>query len=373
MRGILVQSLTSRGVPFDVAFEVANAVREEVAKLQRVEPRELARLIEQHLPESYDLDAIPLQSVAVPSVSVSVSVSNAEGSPFSKGILATSLQGSGLDPSDAYEVALALEAELTREGLRQIDRVALRDRVAVNIEREHGDKAANRYRTLRVALEDGKPILLLLGGSSGVGKTSIAVEVARRLEISHVVGTDAIRQIMRLMFSRDLLPEIHSSTFAAYKVIQAPPADTDPVIPAFLEQAQKISVGVQALLDRAVEESYSMMIEGVNVVPGLVDLERYRDRAHVIMLIVAGLNEDAYRKRFRGRADQVRERSADHYLSYFKEILSIQDHVLAAAETHGTPIIDNVNLDAAVLSVIRSIIASLDRSLPRAAEANDPS
>lgn len=256
MRGILVQSLTSRGVPFDVAFEVANAVREEVAKLQRVEPRELARLIEQHLPESYDLDAIPLQSVAVPSVSVSVS--NAEGSPFSKGILATSLQGSGLDPSDAYEVALALEAELTREGLRQIDRVALRDRVAVNIEREHGDKAANRYRTLRVALEDGKPILLLLGGSSGVGKTSIAVEVARRLEISHVVGTDAIRQIMRLMFSRDLLPEIHSSTFAAYKVIQAPPADTDPVIPAFLEQAQKISVGVQALLDRAVEESYSI-------------------------------------------------------------------------------------------------------------------
>ena len=60
-------------------------------------------------------------------------------------------------------------------------------------------------------------------------------------------------------------------------------------------------------------------------------------------------------------------------VTIFKEILSIQDHVLAAAETHGTPIIDNVNLDAAVLSVIRSIIASLGRSIPRAAEANDPS
>ena len=108
-----------------------------------------------------------------------------------------------------------------------------------------------------------------------------------------------------------------------------------------------------------------MMIEGVNVVPRLVDLDRYPDRAHVITLIVAGLNEETYRSRFRGREDQVRNRSADRYLKYFKEILAIQDHVLAEADTHGTPIIDNVNLDAAVLSVIRSIIASLGKSLPK--------
>jgi 2-phosphoglycerate kinase len=361
MRGILVQSLTSRGVPFDVAFEVANAVRTEVAKRQRVEIAELARLVEEELPEHYDLDAIPLP----PRAMTQVSVSSGDESPFSKGILANSLQGAGLDPNDAYEVALALEAELVREGLREIDRIALRDRVSVSIEREHGDKAVTRYRTLRAAIEDGKPFLLLLGGSSGVGKTSIAVEVARRLEISHVIGTDAIRQIMRLMFSRDLLPAIHASTFNAYELLQAPPADSDPVISGFLEQAQKISVGVQALLDRAVEENHSMMIEGVNVVPGLIDLGRYRDRAHVIMLMVAGLSEEAYRDRFLGREDQVHVRSADRYLSHFKEILSIQDHVLGEAETHGVPIIDNVNLDAAVLSVIRSIIASLGKSLPR--------
>lgn len=367
MRGILVQSLTSRGVPFDVAFEVANAVREQVGGHGSVELGELARMVERQLPDRYDLDAVPLRQRAVPSVAVS----RGEGSPFSKGILANSLQGAGLDPNDAYEVALALEDELVREGLREIDRVALRDRVAISIEQEHGRKAANRYRTLRAAIEDGKPILVLLGGSSGVGKTSIAVEVARRLEISHVIGTDAIRQIMRLMFSRDLLPEIHASTFDAHEMIQRPPAGTDPVIHAFLEQAQKISVGVQALLDRAVEESYSMMIEGVNVVPGLIDLDRYRGRAHVITLIVAGLNEEAYRKRFGRREDKVRDRSADRYLSYFKEILAIQDFILADAETHGTPIIDNVNLDAAVLSVIRSIIATLGKSLPRADEADD--
>ncbi len=366
MRGILVQSLTSRGVPFEVAMDVANAVRDEVAKRGEVDLHELARLADEHLPEKYDLDAVPLRPQAVPSVTFA----RGDPTPFSKGILANSLQGAGLDPNDAYDVARELEAELLREGVREIDRIALRDRVAVTIDNHHGPKAARRYRTWRAALEDGKPIFLLLGGSTGVGKTSIAVDVARRLEISHVIGTDSIRQIMRLMFSRDLLPEIHSSTYDAYESIQAAAGPGDPVIPGFREQAQKIAVGVHALLDRALEENYSMMIEGVNVVPGLLDLDRYKGRAHVIMLVVAGLNEQTYRSRFQGRADQVRQRAAERYLEHFDEILAIQDHVLSECEVHGTPIIDNVHLETAVLSVIRSVIASLGESLPRATEGN---
>jgi 2-phosphoglycerate kinase len=369
MRGILVQSLTSRGVPFDIALEVASAVREEVAKLRTVELTHLQQLIDEQLPERYDLDAVPLQPIAAPSVTVSRGV----GSPFSKGILANSLQGAGLDPNDAYDVARGLEAEFLHEGVREIDRVALRDRVAVTIERNHGAKAASRYRTLRAALEDGKPIFLMLGGSTGVGKTSIAVEVARRLEISHVIGTDSIRQIMRLMFSRDLMPEIHCSTYDAHESLQSRTGEGDPIIWAFLEQAQKIAVGIQALLDRAVEENYSVVVEGVNVVPGLVDFDRYRDSAHVITLVVAGLDEKSYRSRFRGREDQEVERGAERYLAHFPEILAIQDHVLTQAEVYGTPIIDNVQLDSAVLSVIRSVITSLGKSLPRAAEAQDPS
>jgi len=369
MRGILVQSLTSRGVPFDIAVEVSNAVRDEVAKRGEVDLRELARLADEHLPEKYDLDAAPLRRQAVPSVTFE----RGEPVPFSKGILANSLQGAGLDPNDAYDVARELEAEMLRGGVSEIDRIALRDRVAVTIENHHGPKAAGRYRTWRAALEDGKPIFLLLGGSTGVGKTSIAVDVARRLEISHVIGTDSIRQIMRLMFSRDLLPEIHSSTYDAYESREAGSEPGDPVIAAFRDQAQKIAVGVHALLDRALEENYSMMIEGVNVVPGLLDLEAYKGRAHVIMLVVAGLNEKSYRSRFQGRADEARERAAERYLEHFDQILAIQDHVLSECEVHGTPIIDNVHLENAVLSVIRSVIASLSGSLPRAAEGNSAS
>ncbi|MFQ5514400.1 MAG: ATP cone domain-containing protein [Myxococcota bacterium] len=362
MRGILVQSLVSRGVPFEVALATATEIRDRVSDKESVELSELSKLVEELLADHVDLEKLPLRPAREPPL---VRGPRGTQTPFSKGMLAVSLQGAGLDPSDAYDVARELEARLLRERPRFIDRGELRDRVSETIERTHGVRAAERYRVWRQALEDGRPIFLLIGGSTGVGKTSIAVEVARRLEISRVVGTDSIRQIMRLMFSPDLMPEIHCSTYDAHEVLM-PERGNDPeaVIAAFREQAQKIAVGVHALLDRAVEENTSMMIEGVNLVPGMLELERYHPHAHVIFLVVATLDHEAYRRRFPERAETARDRAAERYLEHLDAILAIQDQVLAEAEHCGLPIIDNVRLDEAVLSVTRSVLSTLKKSLP---------
>ncbi len=366
MRGILVQSLVSRGVPFDVALETANEIRQRLTQKKEVELADLAKLVEELLADRYDLEALPLPPAQEPP---RVRGPRGTSSPFSKGVLAVSLQGAGLDPSDAYDVARELEARLLREAHRSIERAALRGLVSETIERTHGAPSADRYRIWRQALEDGRPIFLLLGGSTGVGKTSIAVEVARRLEISRVIGTDSIRQIMRLMFSADLMPEIHCSTYDAYRALNLEPAErNDRVLAGFREQAQKIAVGVHALLDRAVEENVSMMVEGVNLLPGALDLDRYRENAHVIFLVVAALDGEAYRNRFRTRAATARERTADRYLGFLDEILAIQDYILAEAEQLGLPIIDNVQLDDAVLSVTRSVISTLKKSMPAAVD-----
>ena len=362
MRGILVQSLVSRGVPFDVALETANEIRERISGKVQIDQAELSKLVDELLADHYDLETLPLPPAQEPP---RVGGPRGTSSPFSKGVLAVSLQGAGLEPSDAYDVARELEARFLRSNQRSIERGALRDLVSETIERTHGAKAADRYRVWRQALEDGRPIFLLLGGSTGVGKTSIAVEVARRLEISRVIGTDSIRQIMRLMFSADLMPEIHCSTYDAHHALNLEHnGGSDRVIVGYREQAQKITVGVHALLERAVEENVSMVVEGVNLLPGSLNLDRYRENAHVIMLVVAALDTEAYRNRFRSRAATARERAADRYLGYLDEILAIQDHVLAEAEHLGLPIIDNVQLDEAVLSVTRSIISTLKKSMP---------
>jgi 2-phosphoglycerate kinase len=260
-----------------------------------------------------------------------------------------------------------VEGQLLRSRASEIDRSDLRALVGDTIERAHGSRAARRYQTWRAAVQDAKPIFLLLGGSTGAGKTSIAVEVARRLEISRVIGTDSIRQIMRLMFSEDLMPEIHSSTYEVHHVLESGrprPGDEvgSQVISGYREQAQKIAVGVQALLDRALEENTSVLIEGVNLIPGMIDLERYRDRAHVISLVVSTLDRDQYQDRFARREERALARAQERYLPHFGAILEIQDYILAQAEQFGLPIIDNVQFDDAILSVIRSVIGTLEKS-----------
>ena len=361
MRGIMVQSLVSRGVPFETALQTATVIRDKVAGRGQVPIEELARLVEQEL-AGHDLEAVPLRPVEEPPLVRSAK--SESGMPFSKGILAVSLQGAGLDPSDAWDVARELEARLLKTARREVDRDALRDLVRDTIERTHGARAAERYTVWRRAREDGRPVLILIGGSSGVGKTSVAVEVGRRLEIPRVIGTDSIRQIMRLMFSADLMPEIHGSTFDVYRSLRLTGGGLyEPVVQGYREQVSKISVGVQALIDRAVEENVSMVVEGANLLPGALDLARHRESAHIIFLVCAMFDEAVYRSRFAKRGDAVRERGADRYLDHYDEILKIQDHILSEADHWGLPIIDNVRFDDAVTSVIRSVIETLKKSM----------
>jgi len=357
----MVQSLVSRGIPFEVALDTATRVRDQVVPRGEVHSDELSKLVHDLLGNRADLEAQPVRDERL---TPQVRDARGSASPFSKGIMAVSLQGAGMDTSDAWDVSRDLEARLLHEGSHEIGRVELRDLVAETIELNHGANAAQRYRIWRSAREDPKPLFILLGGSTGVGKTSIAVEIARRLEISRVIGTDSIRQIMRLMFSADLMPEIHCSTYDAYKALGLGPEGTpEAVLAGFREQAQKIAVGVSALLDRAVEENTSMLIEGVNQLPSVLDLDRYRQDAHVISLTVATLDLDAYRARFHTRAATARERTAERYLEHFEEIRAIQDYILEVADQYGQPIIDNVRFDDAVLSAIRSVLATLKKSM----------
>ena len=58
---------------------------------------------------------------------------------------------------------------------------------------------SERFMVWRQHQDPDKPVIVVLGGTTGAGKTSIALEVALRLGIRRVLSTDAIRQVMRIM------------------------------------------------------------------------------------------------------------------------------------------------------------------------------
>jgi 2-phosphoglycerate kinase len=94
-------------------------------------------------------------------------------------------------------------------------------------------------------------------------------------------------------------------------------------------------------------------------VPGLIDLEPYTESAHVIFLVVATLDERAFRARFEQRARTATHRPEHRYLEHFDAILRIQDHFLELADRHDIPIVDNESVDVSVLSIIKHVTETL--------------
>lgn len=354
MRGILVHSLTARGLSFEDAFAAANAAREQLRGRGVVPLAEVARIVDDVLRERHLLeDARP------PSVGPRIRVTSPTGSaPFSKGFLSQSLLAAAIEPDDAFDVAREIEGTLVLRGLKEIDRHELRRLAYQTLERRFGARTAERYLVWRRFQEPDRPVILLLGGATGSGKTSLALEVSRRLGIHAVLSTDSIRQIMRLVLASELVPAIHASSYDAHRAIGRVAPSDDPVIEGFLAQASIVSVGVRAMLDRAVAENTSMILDGVSIVPGFLDLSAYAEKAHVISLVVATLDVAAFRSRFEQRARES-QRAPHRYLENMDAILRIQDHFLELAERHQIPIVDNDSADASVLSILKHVCETL--------------
>jgi 2-phosphoglycerate kinase len=295
MPGILVHDLVSRGVPFRAAYAAAGEIQHRIEGRSQVSKQELATAVGEILgrdPKAND-----------PAASRDIVITGPDdGLPFSKGILSRSLLATAMDPNDAFALAREIERDLISSRVREISRHDLRKLACRVLRRISGDETAERYLLWRSYREPDRPVILLLGGTSGVGKSSLALEVAGRLGIGRVLSTDSIRQMMRIMLSPDLVPAIYGSSYDAYERLPREDRRKPPVIDGFRAQASAVSIGIRASLDRAVSESANLVIDGVSIAPGSFGVEAYAGDATVIFLLVALLDEDALRNRFVVRA-----------------------------------------------------------------------
>jgi 2-phosphoglycerate kinase len=354
MRGIMVHSLVARGVNFDDAYRTANLIRDRLRGREVVTKEELRKELRTLLGDA------PFQEDQRLPLPPDIAVVGPGGSrPFSKGTLSQSLLAAALDPNEAFDVAREIERDLAARGVRQIERRDLRQLTYETLMRRAGAPTAQRYLVWRRHQNRDRPVVILLGGATGVGKTSLALEVAYRLGIGRVLSTDSIRQIMRITLSGDLMPALHASSYDAWKTLRPEARGGDPVIEAFREQASAVSVGVRASIDRAVAENASLVLDGVSIVPGLLDIAPYADVADVVFLVVATLDEDAFRSRFSTRVQGGQRRPSDRYLENLDAILRIQDHFLELADRYDVPIVDNVSFDRSVLLIIRHVVEGL--------------
>src|SRR5690348_575636 len=189
------------------------------------------------------------------------------GLPYSRGLMARALMAVGVAPDRAYALARRVGDDLAerRSDVVELDRLeCLAVETLGEAEGREALRQLRRYQELR---ELDLPIVILVGGATGTGKSTVATEIAYRLGITRVTSTDFIRQTMRAFFSHEFMPSIHYSSFEAASAL---PEAEDPLVAGFLEQSRQVLVGARASLDRALQEGWSMVLEGVHLVPGLL-------------------------------------------------------------------------------------------------------
>ena len=286
------------------------------------------------------------------------------GGPYSKGLMAQTLMATGLSPGQAYSMAAAIARELDSAEEEALSLGRLRAIARATLGQDEGDEVIARYRQRQSLRRLEVPLVILIGGASGVGKSTLATEVAHRLVITRVASTDMVRQVMRAFFSIDLMPAIHYSSFEAGGSVRVPlPREADLSRAGFVEQTKAVAVGISSLIERAIAESQSMIVEGVHLVPGFLDRSRWKD-ALVLEFVLAVSDRDQHRQRFAVRDWETGGiRPLRRYKEGFPRIRRIQKFILAQTTAHDVPVIDNVAIDDTVKQVMRMTLDAVGRHM----------
>ena len=209
-------------------------------------------------------------------------VHKGHGLPYSKGLMAQALSATALSQERAFELARLIECKLGERGEAEIDVGALHSLAEEVLLAEEGQTAASRYRRWRRLDRLDRPLVVLIGGTTGVGKSTLASMLGARLGVNRVIPTDVIRQVLRAFFTPEAMATVHHSAFEAGG------------IPGYRDQAERVGTGIAAIVERAANEGKPVVVEGVHVVPGGVH-PRVRESCVLVEALVIVDDPDLHR------------------------------------------------------------------------------
>ena len=200
-----------------------------------------------------------------------------------------------------------------------------------------------------------KPYVILIGSASGIGKSTIASEISNKLGIKYLIESDFIREIVRGIIGKDYAPALHSSSYNAYSTLRDKSNydDKNKLIEAgFEEHASFVIPAIENVIKRSIKDNDSIVIEGVHLIPGLIDVEQFADDANVAFFILT-INREEHQKRFIKRAIEIKR--GGKQLDYFEENRVINDDLIKKANKLNVPVINNSDMNKAVTKIMQYI------------------
>ena len=160
------------------------------------------------------------------------------------------------------------------------------------------------------------PILILIAGATGVGKSTTAVKIANEHSFARLLSTDVIREIMRVVDTTEN-HALHRSSFSK--------GESGDAVLDWQDTCKAVESGVLATIERAQREGIDLILEGVHLEPSSRLLRAWRNSGGIAIGIVMHVEDKEKHISFLKQRESHSFRNADRYISALPRIRSIQD------------------------------------------------
>ncbi len=367
LRGILTRSLQLAGLSFDEAYAVASEIRDSLADDSSIRTDQLRKRVAAWLNRSYG-DAAERRYLTLggPAAPLIVRAPGGRSLPFSTETHRRALECCGLGEALAAQLTDKLYGHLLTRHRNEISSSYLGRLTYRFLHREVGEETARRFLVWHQFRDQGWPLLLLIGGAPGCGKSTIATELASRLDIFRTQSTDMLREVMRMMIPERLLPVLYKSSFDAWQALpDRKPGEEmeEQVVRGYRGQSELLYVSCDAVIQRAVRERVSLVLEGVHVDAMLVERLNVDQGVVIVPVMLAVLKKDQLRHRIEGRGGMIPQRRAKRYLQNFDAIWQLQAYLLAEADHYGVSIVTNDDKEETTRQIMGIVVDRLARNL----------
>ena len=165
------------------------------------------------------------------------------------------------------------------------------------------------------------PRLLIIVGTSGVGKSTMSARLASELSFSKVASTDTVREALRTQIAPSESPALHRSSFesAGGSVVE----DWEGTVEA-------VSEGVRAVIQRALEKRGDLLLEGVHYFPNKEVIDEWRDAGGIATGVVLYVTSENMHRGMIANREKHNGKQVDHYLGNLGRIREIQEELVVS-------------------------------------------
>lgn len=202
-----------------------------------------------------------------------------------------------------------------------------------------------RYNQLWEAGLFRKPIVILIGGYCGTGKSTLAAKIGTNFNFINILPTGIIRSTLQYSIKKAINPALHEHTYNLHKVGHPTSNIKDRVIANYIRQTEPVSEAIKNIIRFTASEGQSYIIEGNHVLAGG---EKVVDENVIVIEFYMKVTDIDVHRRMIGGPTHQRQITSEQ----FEVGRMIQDYIIEQADVYNHSIFEYNEAIEHVLEII---------------------